>query len=152
MKPLYVFPQVRPGGEKAKQVFALGVAYGYIFKSGVYYHVIPDDPGRPPERLEKGMSESLRVFRNDSIFVELVNKQVEEQISREGVDSAIRVLEGFINEPYVYELKGGALRTNIDRSAISRDVTVGKPGSVNFDLIQEMRDTLKNYVKKVLRG
>jgi len=152
LKPLYVFPEVRPGGEKAKQVFALGVAYGFIFKSGVYYHIIPEDPGHAPIRMDQGMSESLRGFRNNDELINYIAKSVEDQISREGVEAAIQVLDSFVKEPFVYELKGGAARTNIDRTSISRDTSVGKTGSVNFDLILELRDTIKDYIKKVLRA
>jgi hypothetical protein len=147
MKPLYVIPEVRPGGEKAKQVFALGVAYGYIFKSGVYY----PDTGRPPIRLDQGMEASLNSFRNNEELITHVASLVEEQISREGVDSAITLLEGFINEPFVYELKGGP-KINIDRTGMTKDLSVGKPGSANFELAMGMRDVIRNYIKKVLRG
>ena len=151
MKPLYVIPEVRPGGEKAKQVFALGVAYGYIFKSGVYYQVINPDTGRPPIRLDQGMEASLNSFRNNEELITHVASLVEEQISREGVDSAITLLEGFINEPFVYELKGGP-KINIDRTGMTKDLSVGKPGSANFELAMGMRDVIRNYIKKVLRG
>lgn len=152
MKPLYVIPEVRPGGEKAKQFFALGVAYGYIFKSGVYYHVINPDIGRPPVRLDQGMEASLNSFRSNEEMITHVSRLVEEQISREGVDSAIALLESFVTEPYVYELKGGTNKTNIDRSMMTKDLSVGRPGSANFDLVMGMRDVVKNYIKKVLRG
>ncbi len=152
LKPLYVFPEVRPGGEKAKQYFALGVVYGYIFKSGVYYHIIPLDPGYQPIQLAQGMAESLRVFRNNEDHISLVAKQVEEQIGREGSAASTQTLEAFIKEPFVCELKGGAARTNIDRTAMTRDMSVGRPGGTNYELVMELRDSLKDYVKKVLRG
>lgn len=151
MKPLYVIPEVRPGGEKAKQVFALGIAYGFIFKSGVYYQVINPDTGRPPIRLDQGMEASLNAFRNNEDLSSHVSTLVEEQVSREGVDAAISLLEGFIGEPYVYELKGGP-KVNIDRSSMTKDLSVGKPGSANFELAMGMRDVIRNYIKKVLRG
>ena len=152
LKPLYVFPEVRPGGEKAKRIFALGLAYGFIFKSGVYYHIMPADSGYQPIRLDQGMAESLRVFRNNDDMIAHVSKQLDEQISREGLDVATQTLDAYIGEPYVCELKGGAAKTNIDRAAMTRDTSVGRPGSANFDLILEMRDAMKDYVKKVLRG
>jgi hypothetical protein len=153
LKPLYVFPEVRPGGEKAKQVFALGVAYGFVFKSGPYYYVVPNDPGLPPTRMEQGMSASLNFFRNNEEMIEYVKKQVDNQIEQEGLTTAIATLEGFLNDPFVYELKGGAIKTNkIERGSMSKDNSVGRPGSVNFDLIQEMRNVIRAYIDKVLRG
>ena len=151
MKPLYVIPEVRPGGEKAKQVFALGIAYGFIFKSGVYYQVINPDTGRPPIRLDQGMEASLNSFRNNEELVKHVADLVEEQVSRDGVDAAIALLEGFIAEPFVYELKGGP-KINIDRASMTKDLTVGKPNTTNFELAMGMRDVIRNYIRKVLRG
>jgi len=149
IKPLYIFPAVRPGGEKARQVFALGIAYGFIFKSGVYYHIIPADARDLPIQLDQGMADSLSTFRNNETWINHVSKQVEDQISREGVDASTQTLEQFIKEAYVYELRGGAAKTNIDRSVMSKDTSVGKPGSVNFDLVREMQDSLDAYLKKV---
>ena len=152
LKPLYIFPEVRPGGEKAKQIFALGIAYGFIFKSGVYYHLIQELPRDLPIQLDQGMADSLSAFRNNGTWIEHVSKQIEDQISREGGDMAKQTLEGFIREPFVYELKGGAAKTNIDRTQMSKDLSVGKPGSVNFDLVKDMQDSLDAYIRKVLRG
>jgi hypothetical protein len=152
LKPLYVFPEVRPGGEKAKQIFALGIAFGFIFKSGVYYHLIPSNLRDLPIQLDQGMADSLSTFRNSETFIAHVSRQVEEQLSREGADTAKQMLENFVREAYVYELKGGAAKTNIDRSIMSQDSLVGKPGSVNFDLVKDMQDSLDDYIKKVLRG
>jgi hypothetical protein len=152
MKPLYTFPEVRPGGEKARLVFALGIAYRYIFKSGVYYHIIPANPRDLPIQLEQGMADSLSSFRNNETWINHVSKQVEDQISREGVDTARQTLEQFVREAYVYELKGGAAKTNIDPMIMSQDTSVGKPGGVNFDLVHEMQDSIDDYLKKVLRG
>jgi hypothetical protein len=152
LKPLYVFPEVRPGGEKARQIFALGVAYGFVFKSGTFYHILPEDAGTQPVKLETGMEKSLSRFRNSDELIGLVSRHVESQIAREGSDPAIEILEGFMREPYVYELKGGAARTNLDRTMMTPDKSVGKPGSANYDLVMQMRETLKTYVKQVLRG
>jgi hypothetical protein len=151
IKPLYIFPEVRPGGEKARQVFALGIAYGFIFKSGVYYHIVPANPRDLPIQLDQGMADSLATFRNNETWINHVSKLVEDQISREGVDTARQTLEQFVREAYVYELKGGASRTNIDRSIMSQDISVGRPGT-NFGLVREMQDSLDEYLKKVLRG
>jgi hypothetical protein len=98
------------------------------------------------------MADSLSTFRNSETFIAHVSRQVEEQISREGADTAKQMLENFVREAYVYELKGGAAKTNIDRSIMSQDSLVGKPGSVNFDLVKDMQDSLDDYIKKVLRG
>jgi len=152
IKPLYVIPEVRPGGEKAKQVFALGLAYGFVFKSGVFYFVIPEDPGRPPIQLAQGMSESLRIFGNNDSMIRHVERLVVAQIEREGSETAIQTLDGFVDEPFVYELKGGAARTNIDRTVMGRDTSIGRPGSVNHGLVMELRETIKAYLKKVVRG
>jgi hypothetical protein len=152
IKPLYIFPEVRPGGEKARQIFALGIAYGFIFKSGVYYHIIPANARDLPIQLDQGMADSLSTFRNNETWINHVSKQVEDQISREGVDTARQTLEQFVMEAYVYELKGGAAKINIDRTIMSQDTSVGKPGSVNFDLVREMQDSLDDYLKKVLRA
>ncbi len=151
IKPLYIFPEVRPGGEKARRVFALGIAYGFIFKSGVYYHIVPTNPRDLPIQLDQGMADSLSTFRNNETWNNHVSKLVEDQISREGVDTARQTLEQFVREAYVYELKGGAARTNIDRSIMSQDTSVGRPGT-NFGLVREMQDSVDEYLKKVLRG
>lgn len=151
-KPLYIFPEVRPGGEKAKQVYALGIAYGFIFRSGVYYHIIPEDLGQKPIQIGNSMADSLGSFRSNEDLVKNLSKRIDDQISREGIGAAVLTLEAFITEPYVYELKGGAKVTNIDKAMMVKDISVGKPDTTNFDLIQEMRSTLKDFVKKVLRG
>jgi len=153
MKPLYVFPEVRPGGEHAKQIFALGMAYGYVFKSGTLYYVQSVDVAYPPTKLGQGMGESLSNFRNNEDLLGQVNKQVEDQIARDGISLATSTLESFISEPYIYELKGGAIRaSNVSVEQMTRDTSVGKPGNANFDLVMELRLTIKDYVKKVLRG
>jgi hypothetical protein len=110
IKPLYVFPEVRPGGEKAKQIFALALAYGSIFKSGVYYNVVPTDSAHQPIRLDQGMADSLRSFRSNEELITQVTRQLEEQVSREGREAAAQLLNDWIREPYVYELKGGATK------------------------------------------
>jgi hypothetical protein len=98
------------------------------------------------------MADSLSTFRNSENFIAHVSKQIEDQIAREGAATAKQTLESFVRESYVYELKGGAAKTNIDRSIMSQDTMVGKPGSVNFDLVKEMQDSLDEYIKKILRG
>jgi hypothetical protein len=152
LKPLYVFPEVRPGGQRAKQVFALGVAYGFVFKSGVYYYILPRDSSDQPQQLDRGMGESLHMFRNNDAWVDQVSQQVEEQISLTGVEEASKVLESFVSEPYVMELRGGAARAYIDRAAMARDATVGRPGGANYDLAMELRETAKDYIREVLRA
>jgi hypothetical protein len=152
LKALYVYPEVRPGGERAKQVFGLSISYGFIFKSGVYYYLVQTDKGKQPIRLDQGMSESLQVFRNNNEWINTASKMVEDQISREGLSAASKVLDGFLNEPYVYEFKGGVATVTFDRSQVNRDTSVGKPTSVNYELIQDLREMLKVYVEKVLRG
>lgn len=152
LKPLYVFPEVRPGGQRAKQVFALGVAYGFIFKSGVYYYIVPRETGDQPLQLDRGMGESLHMFRNNEALVDQVAAQVEHEISVSGIEAAHQVLNSFVSEPYVMELRGGATRANIDRAAMSRDASVGRAGSVNYDLLMELRETVKAYIRDVLRA
>lgn len=152
LKPLYVFPEVRPGGQRAKQVFALGIAYGFIFKSGVYYYIVPRDAGDQPLQLDRGMGESLHMFRNNEELVDQVSAQVEHEISISGIELAHQVLDSFVSEPYVMELRGGATRANIDRKAMSKDTSVGRAGSANYDLLMELRETVKAYIKDVLRA
>ncbi len=153
LKPLYVFPEVRPGGELAKQVFALGMAYGFIFKSGTLYFIQSLDPAFPPTRLGQGMGEALGGFRNNEELIRQVNKQAEDQIARDGISQSTQTLESFIAEPYIFELKGGATaQKNITVDKMTRDATVSKPGNTNFDLVMELRATIKDYVKKVIRG
>ena len=152
LKPLYVFPEVRPGGQRAKQAFALGAAYGFIFKSGVYYYILPRDSSDQPLQLDRGMAESLRAFRNNDDLVGQVAEQVEAEVSLTGIDHAAKVLEAYVGEPYVHELRGGAMRANINRSAMVADTTVGVAGSTNYDLIMELRDTIKDYIREVLRA
>jgi len=152
LKPLYVFPEVRPGGQRAKQVFALGIAYGFVFKSGVFYYLLPREYGDQPRQLDRGMGESLHMFRNDESLVDQVSAQVEHEISLTGIEQASGVLESFVAEPYVMELRGGAARANIDRAAMTRDTSVSNPGSANVDLALELRTTIKDYIKAVLRA
>lgn len=152
VKPLYVFPEVRPGGEKAKQVFALAMAYGFVFRTGVYYSVLPEDPGYPPTQLAQGMEGSLSVFRNNDDLIARVSRCIEDVIQRDGLESAKAVIAQFIREPYVCELKGGAAKTNIDRTSLNRDTSVGKVAGANYDLIMQLRASLQEYEKKVLRG
>jgi hypothetical protein len=151
LKSLYVYPEVRPGGEKSKRDFALGIVYGHIFKSGTLYYVVNLDVKKQPHKLAQGMSESMQVFRNDLDLVKQVSKLVEEQIQREGVDAAQKLIEGFLNEPFVFEHRGG-IANGFDRNSLVSDTSVGGPKSVNYDLIQDLRDILKDYVEKVLRA
>lgn len=152
LKPLYVFPEVRPGGQRAKQVFALGIAYGFLFKSGVYYYILPRESSDMPQQLDRGMTESLHMFRNNELLIDQVSAQVEHQISVTGTEDAARLLDSFVAEPYVMELRGGPARPNTDRSAMVRDVSVSKAGNTNADLMIELRDTLKSYIRMVLRA
>lgn len=150
LKPLYVLPEVRPGGDRAKTVFALGLVYGYVFKSGTYYYMIPADEGHEPIRLSQGMADSLYTFRNDNDAFRLVDKKVEDQNSKQGSDKTKELLEAFVKTPYVLELKGGASQTNIDRSTMTRDTSIGLPNSQNFELMKDLRETIKHYLKEIV--
>lgn len=152
LKPLYVFPEVRPGGQRAKQVFALASAYGIIFKSGAYYYIVPPNPVDPPARIGQGMSDALRVFRNNEDMISRAANLVDEQISREGTEAAAAALERFVQEPYVYELRGGLTRERMDRSRMTPDYSVGRPGNVNYDLVIELQHAVQEYIQTVLRG
>lgn len=151
LKPLYVLPEVRPGGEKAKLYFALGLAYGFVFRSGAYYFVTPEDAAYQPAQLSQGMAESLRSFRNDVEIVALVTRQVDTEMDRTGRDATTKMLEDYIRTPYVCELRG-ASKVNIDRDKMNKDTSVAEPGRINFDLLIELRETLVAYVKKVLKA
>lgn len=149
-KPLYVFPEVRPGGEKAKQVFALGLVYGFIFKSGSFYHVLPADPAYQPTQLAQGMGEALRMFRNNDELIGRVASGVEAIIAADGRAAAQQKLEEYVREPWVCELKGGAAKSNVSPAAMTKDTAAGKPGGQNRELILELREALMDYLKKVL--
>lgn len=152
-KPLYVFPEVRPGGERAKQLFALGLTYGMIFKSGYYYYVLPVDPSHAPIKLEQGMSESLRSFRTKEELYRQVEAMVEDQVSKDGVAAAQSLLNEYIRESYVYEFRKGGMAkvtgADIKTDSMNKDTSVSKPGTSNYDLTMELRDTIKIYVRKL---
>jgi hypothetical protein len=152
LKPLYVFPEVRPGGERARRVFGLGVAYGFIYKSGIYYYVLPEDPVMPPTQLDKGMVEALRIFRNNNELLDRVERQVDKEISGGGTELAAKKLSEFVAAPYVKELKGSAPKTNIDRETMSVDTSVSRPNAANFEMIIGLRDLIKSFIEKDLRG
>ena len=152
-KPLYVLPEVRPGGEKAKQVFANGIAYGFIFKAGTSYYVLPDDPLRPPLQLEKGMIESLRVFRNNDELIKLVEAKVQNEIDSGGSDKAVTLLTAFIERPYVKEYRGGiAGKVKIDRETMVNNISFGNPNSQNYDVLMGLRDLARDVTLKELQG
>lgn len=148
MKPLYVLPEVRPGGHKAKQFFALGLAFGDIFRSGVYYYMQPDNEIEDPIRLGQGITDALQFFRSKDDLLRAIEGRVNKRAEKEGANLVQATAEAWIAGPYVYERKGGI--TKVDQE-MSKDTKIGTPSFSASDLVTDLRRAMQKY-GDVLRG
>ena len=149
IKPLYVLPEVRPGGHKAKQLFALGLAFGDIFRSGTFYYMHADNEVDPPIRLGQGISDALQYFRSKEEHLRSMEGRIEKSVKNEGNQRALETVESWIASPYVYERKGGV---NSVGAPMDKDTKIGMPGYAAADLVIDLRKVMQKYVREVLKG
>jgi len=105
VSPLHLYPDLPwlEGEEVARQWFALGQAFGFIEKTGVWYYCQPRDElerdtGRKI-RLTQGLSASLNQFVHDPNLVEDISKMVEEKIRKIGNEEALQILGKYLEQP-----------------------------------------------------
>lgn len=149
IKPLYVLPEVRPGGHKAKQLFALGLAFGDIFRSGTFYYAHADNEVDPPIRLGQGISDALQYFRSKEEHLRSIERRIDTRVQNEGNQRALETVESWIASPYVYERKGGVNNTS---QQMDKDTKIGVPTYTAADLVIDLRKVLQKYTREVLKG
>lgn len=149
LKPLYVLPEVRPGGHKAQQFFALGLVFGEIFRSGTFYYMKPENEVEKPLQLGQGMSTALQFFRSDEALIRSMEKRADTRAQKEGTQAAVDAIESWISTPYVLERKGGV--ANVE-AQMTKDTTIGAMNFAASDLVEELRKAMQAYVRDILRG
>jgi hypothetical protein len=157
LKPLYVLPEVRPGGHKAKQYFALGIIFGEIFVSGAFYYLKPenkDDPKTenkidPPIKLGQGMTNALQVLRGNESLIRSLETRINARVADIGKAPASEMVETWVAAPTIDERRGGV--TKVDQEMIKNN-TIGGPTYVAADLVADLRTLMKNYNREVLKG
>lgn len=97
VSPLHLFPEFRQPEEEAKQWFALGQAFGYIEKSGVWYYCQPKDELDQRIRLEQGLEKSLRQFVHNTELVTDIAKMIEDKIRDIGNERAMEILNVYLD-------------------------------------------------------
>ncbi len=92
MFPPHVFPDVLKHGEELiketsdfERLFSIGLAFGYIERSGNSYSIVLSDGTKMP--LESGLDKAINVFVSDMASKEAVRKQRDEFINRNGLSN-----------------------------------------------------------------
>lgn len=149
MKPLYVLPEVRPGGHKAKQYFALGMVFGEIFVSGTFYYLQAENPIEQPIKMGQGMTNSLQFLRSRDDLIRSLESRTNAQVAENGKAAASAIVDGWIKEPFIMERKGGV--TNVAQDMTPNN-TIGGPAYVAVELVTDLRKILQRYNREVLKG
>ena len=112
VSPLHLFPDLPwlEGEEAAYQWFALGQAFGFIKKIGVWYYCQPKDSLEPDIKLDQGLRQSLEAFAQNPQLVEDIRGLIEDRIKKIGNEEAKEVLNEYLNlrtakDPEVRELE-----------------------------------------------
>ena len=149
LKPLYVLPEVRPGGHKAKQVFALSIIFGEIFVSGAFYYAKAENEVDPPISLGQGMTNSLQYLRSNNDLIRSLEKRIDDRVQNIGKGQASEKVEAWIASPAIDERKGGVNNVNTE---MIKNSTIGGPTYVAADLIADLRKLMQTYNRDVLKG
>lgn len=149
LKPLYVLPEVRPGGHKAKQYFALGMVFGEIFVSGTFYYLQAENPIEQPIRLGQGMTNALQFLRSRDDLIRSLESRANAQVEDKGKAAASAIVDSWIKEPFIMERKGGV--TNVSQDMTPNN-TIGGPTYVAVELVTDLRKILQRYNREVLKG
>lgn len=101
VSPLHLYPDLPwlEGEDVAKQWFALGQAFGYIEKTGVWYYCQPRDELDAKIKLAQGLDASLKQFIHDPKLVGDISAMVEEEIRKRGNEATALLLDSYINLP-----------------------------------------------------
>jgi hypothetical protein len=148
-KPLYVLPEVRPGGHKAKQYFALGMIFGEIFVSGAFYYMQPENRVHQPIKLGQGMTNALQFLRSRNDLIRSLENRVNERVEEQGKSAAAAMVEAWTDAPFILERKGGV--TNVNQE-MTPNTTIGGPNYVAVDLVIDLRELMQKYNREVLKG
>lgn len=150
LKPLYVLPEVRPGGHKAKQFFALGMVFGEIFVSGTFYYVLAENKDvDPPIRLGQGMTNALQFLRSNDSLIRSLEDRINKRVAEIGKGPASEMVEGWVKAPTIDERKGSY--NKVDQDMI-KNSTIGNTTYVAADLVADLRKIMQSYNREVLKG
>ena len=112
VSPLHLFPDLPwlEGEEAAYQWFALGQAFGFIKKIGVWYYCQPKDSLEPDVKLDQGLRQSLEAFAQNPQLIEDTKDLIESKIKKIGNEEAKVVLNEYLNlrvakDPEVREME-----------------------------------------------
>ncbi len=149
LKPLYVLPEVRPGGHKAKEVFALGIIFGEVFASGAFYYAKPENEVDQAIRLNQGMANSLQSLRSNNELIRSLERRVNDRVQQIGKSQASAMVKAWIDAPVIDERKGGI---NNDNTEMIKNSTIGSRTYVAADLMADLRKLMQAYNRDVLEG
>ena len=149
LKPLYILPEVRPGGHKAKLFFALGMVFGEIFVSGTYYYIQPENKVDQPTRLMQGMTNALQFLRSRDDLIRSLEERINKRVEKDGKANASETVESWIESPYIYERKGGV---NLTDQEMIKNTTIASKTYVAVDLVIDLQKLMQSYNREVLKG
>lgn len=98
ISPLHLFPDLPwlESEEAAYQWFALGQAFGFIKKIGVWYYCQPKDGLEPDIKLDQGLKQSLEAFAQNQQLIDDIKSLIEEKIREIGNKKAQEELEAYL--------------------------------------------------------
>lgn len=117
VSPLHLFrnlPWLRDN-QIARQWFALGQAFGFIHKLGVWYYCKPIDELDEEKRLAQGLEASLNTFVNDPDLIQEMADMVEQEILRIGNEKTTEILTQYLKLPRSKDRDVAKLEENLQK-------------------------------------
>jgi hypothetical protein len=123
ISPLHLFPDLPwlEGEEISRQWFALGQAFDFVERVGVWYYCLPRNEVERESgkriRLAQGMIPSLNCFVHDPALVEDISQMVEDKIREIGDVRAMEVLDAYLARPMSRDTEVAGLELELKKLA-----------------------------------
>lgn len=101
LSPLHLFPNLPwlQDIEQGKQYFALGQAFDYITKKGVWYYCQRKDERLDDVQLGQGLDTAIERFLSDTALLKEVEEMIRERIRQIGNDQAAVIIYDYERRP-----------------------------------------------------
>lgn len=97
--PLHILPQFQSDNEQARQTFALGSLFGFIYSHGAYFYYKPADHLDRPVKLAQGLENSLKAFTGKDELVQATRERIDQVVATRGVNAVLDVLSRYYDAP-----------------------------------------------------
>jgi hypothetical protein len=97
--PLHVLPHFQADNERARQTFALGLLFGFVFNQGSYFYYRPADKLARSIKLAQGLENSLKTFTGKDGLVQETQERIEQVVATRGVENILRTLQNYYDAP-----------------------------------------------------